>query len=118
MTTPIAYTVHDGTGVPAGWRRKLIAEWLTANGIDPDQVAASYPIAVLTLPYRPPETADDGPWLIQVIVFHQYFAHPDGSREANLLNRQPVTFQRTVPLQTAFPPEPPSEGDQQEAGDA
>lgn len=104
MTAPIAYTVHDGHGVPPAWRRKLIAAWLTANDINPDDVAAFHPVSVLTVPFRPAETADDGePWLVQVIVLHQYYTRPDGAKEPNLITRRPVTFQRTVPLKVPFP---------------
>jgi hypothetical protein len=101
---PIAFTVHDGHGVPPAWRQQLIATWLTANDINPDDVSADHPISILTVPLRPAEAAGDGePWLIQVIVLHQYYTRPDGAKEQNLISHQPVVFQRTVPLKVAFP---------------
>jgi hypothetical protein len=103
---PIAYTVHDGRGTPPKWRLKLIAAWLTANDVDPGNVSADHPITVLTVPFRPEEAADGGPWQIQVIALHQHFVRPDGKKEQNLLTRRPVDFQRTIPLKVAFPPEP------------
>ncbi|MFC9891436.1 hypothetical protein [Streptomyces pilosus] len=107
MTAPIAYTVHDGHGIPPTWRRKLIAAWLTANDVNPDLVSAAHPVSVLTVPFRPADTAGDGkPWLIQVIVLHQYYARADGVKEQNLITRAPVTFQRTVPLKVPFPADP------------
>lgn len=107
MTDAPAYTVHDGNSRLPEWRRKLIAAWLTANDIAPADVSADHPITILTVPFRPPETADDGgPWLVQVIVLHQYFTHADGTKEQNLLTRRAVTFQRTVPLKTPFPTDP------------
>ena len=107
MTGPIAYTVHDGHGTPPAWRRQLIAAWLTANDIDPGLVSASHPVSVLTAPFRTEETAGDGePWMIQVIVLHQYYARADGVKEQNLITRKPVTFQRTVPLKVPFPADP------------
>jgi hypothetical protein len=106
VTAPIAYTVHDGHGVPPAWRRKLIAAWLTANDVNPDDVSASYPVTVLTVPFRPSEAADDGePWMLQVIVLHQYYTRADGAKEQNLITRKPVVFQRTVPLKVPFPPD-------------
>jgi hypothetical protein len=114
-TAPIAYTVHDGRGVPATWRRDLIAEWLTANGINPDHVHADDPIRVLTVPYRPPETADDGAWLIQVIVLTELYTGPDGTREVNLITGKPVACQRTVPLRVPFPTDPMASSTQEGA---
>ena len=107
MNGPIAYTVHDGHGTPPAWRRQLIAAWLTANDIDPGLVSASHPVSVLTVPFRTEQTAGDGePWMIQVIVLHQYYARADGVKEQNLITRKPVTFQRTVPLKVPFPADP------------
>ncbi|WP_193483277.1 hypothetical protein, partial [Streptomyces violaceus] len=106
MTAPTAFTVHDGHGRPPKWRRQLIAAWLTANDVNPDNVSADHAITVLTVPFRPEETADGGPWMLQVIVLHQYHVNANGSKEQNLITRKPVTFQRTVPLKVAFPPEP------------
>jgi len=100
---PIALTVHPGGGVPALWRRKLIAEWLTANDVDPLQVSADDPITVLTVPFRSPEANGEDPWLIQVIVFRQYYLNEQGSKEQDLISRRAVDFQRTVPLAVPFP---------------
>lgn len=118
---PIALTVHDGHGMPPAWRRKLIAAWLTANDVNPDNVSADHPISVLTVPFRPAETADGGPWMLQVIVLHQYYVNANGAKEQDLIARKPVLFQRTVPLKVLFPPEPttvdegPRHGEEQEA---
>ena len=106
MTAPIALTIHPGGGPPPTWRRSLIAEWLTANGINPTHVAADDPITVLTVPFRPPDADSEDPWLIQVIVFRQYYANAEGTYEQNLISRKAVTFQRTVPLTVPFPGEP------------
>jgi len=112
VTDAPAYTVHDGSSRLPEWRRKLIAAWLTANDIAPGDVSADHPISILTVPFRPPESADDGgPWLVQVIVLHQYFTRSDGAKEQNLLTRRAVTFQRTVPLKTPFPADPTPDGE-------
>ena len=104
MTAPIAFTVHDGHGNPPAWRRKLIAAWLTSNDVNPDLVSAAHPVSVLTVPFRPADaTEGEGPWLIQVIVLHQYYVRGSGAKEQNLITRAPVTFQRTVPLKVPFP---------------
>ena len=104
MTAPIAFTVHDGHGNPPAWRRKLIAAWLTSNDINPDLVSAAHPVSVLTVPFRPADaTEGQGPWLIQVIVLHQYYVRESSAKEQNLITRAPVTFQRTVPLKVPFP---------------
>ena len=109
---PTAYTVHDGNSRLPEWRRKLIAAWLTANDIAPADVSADHSISILTVPFRPPETADDGgPWLVQVIVLNQYFTGADGAKEQNLLTHKVVTFQRTVPLKTPFPADPAKNGE-------
>lgn len=104
---PTAYTVHDGRSRLPNWRRQLIAAWLTANDIRPEDVSADHAISVLTVPFRPEDLTDDGgPWLIQVIVLHQYYTRADGAKEQDLITRKAVTFQRTVPLKTPFPAEP------------
>lgn len=106
---PTAYTVHDGRSRLPNWRRQLIAAWLTANDIRPEDVSADHAISVLTVPFRPEDLTDDGgPWLIQVIVLHQYYTRADGAKEQDLITRKAVTFQRTVPLKTPFPAEPPT----------
>lgn len=109
---PIAQTIHPGpgTGPPAGWRAQVIGLWLAAHGINADQVSADHPITVLAVPFQPPEAAGKQPWLIQVIVFWQYFTTADGKREPNMLTGQPVVFQRTVPLHTPFPAGLPTDG--------
>jgi hypothetical protein len=104
---PIAVTVHDGRSPIPEDRQPLIAQWLTMNRVNPEQVSASHPISVLTVPFRPP--SDDEPWLIQVIVFHQHYVGPDGGRERNFLTHDAVCFQRTVPLNVPFPTEQPNE---------
>jgi len=105
---PIAQAVHSG-GVPAGPKQQTLAAWLTANGINPNLVAAADPILVLPIPYE--ATDDDGPWMVQVIVFSQFYMRDDGTKEHNLLTRQPVTFQRTVPLRAPFPTETTTDGE-------
>lgn len=107
---PIAQTIHDGTGVPREWRRKLIVDWLTANGIRAEDVSANDPITVLAVPHAPADPDDR--WLLQVIVFTQYHRTGDGSYDLNLITRRPVTFQRTVPLRVPFPPEPSTDGEE------
>lgn len=101
---PVAQTLHTGSGIPAEERRQSLVGWLTANGINPDLVAVNSPITVLTVPFRP--ESDTEPWLVQVIVFTQYHVNPDGTREQNLITREAVTFQRTVPLTVPFPADP------------
>ena len=105
QNTPVALTVHDGHGTLPTERRQLIGEWLAANRINADQVSADHPVSVLTVPYQPP-TDDGTPWLLQIIVFHQFYVGPDGAREHDFLTRKPVTFQRTVPLTVPFPATP------------
>lgn len=96
-----AHTVHPGNGVPPDSRRARINAWLEANGINPCHVVADRPIYVLAVANG---TIQGGvPWLVDVIVFHQYYEHPDGTRELNFITREAVSFQRTVPLQTPFP---------------
>jgi hypothetical protein len=115
---PDTQAVHAGYGVPTEERRQLIVAWLEANGIDPQQVVSTRPVFVLAVPNG---TVKGGvPWLIDVIVFHQYYEHPDGHREVNLITREAVAFQRTVPLQVPFPadPETAGEGTSQEEGEA
>jgi hypothetical protein len=99
---PIAFTVHPGNGLPPAWRREMIVDWLAANGVNADRVAAEYPVTILTVPYRP-DADTEGPWLIQVIVLTEYYVNPAGAREQNLITREPVTLQRTIPLRTPFP---------------
>jgi hypothetical protein len=100
----IAFTVWDGHGRLPAWRRKLIAAWLTANDINPDDACADHAITILTVPFRPAETANEGgPWMVQVITLHQYYVNRHGAKEQNLITRKPVTFQRTVPLKVPFP---------------
>jgi hypothetical protein len=108
---PIAQAIHPGTGTPPAWRVDLIALWLKAHGINPEQVSADDPITVLTVPMRPAADDSDGPWLIQVIVFSQYFTNPDGKREMNFLTGKPAVCQRTVPLHTPFPAVPTTDGE-------
>jgi hypothetical protein len=104
---PIAFTVYDGHGRLPAWRRKLIAAWLTANDINPDDACADHAITILTVPFRPAEAADEEePWQIQVIALHQYYVNRHGTKEQNLVTRKPVTFQRTVPLKVSFPADP------------
>jgi hypothetical protein len=117
---PIAYAVHPGGDIPTGKNQQTLAAWLTANGINPNLVAASHPITVLPIPY---EATDNGPWMVQVIVFHQFYMRDDGTKDHNLITRQPVTFQRTVPLRALFPTAPadeavpePEEDQAEEAG--
>ena len=98
---PIALAVHDGNGPLPDHLREIVPAWLRANRINPDQVSGQHPIHVLTLPYQPP-TDQDG-WLLQVVVFHQYYVGPDGEQEKNLLTGGLACFQRTVPLTVAFP---------------
>ncbi|MFD5848280.1 hypothetical protein [Streptomyces chartreusis] len=106
---PIAQTIHDGNGIPPEWRRQMIVEWLKANGIDHARVAVNEPVLVLSLPHLP--TEEDGPWLIQVILFTEHYVNPAGAKEQNLLTRRIVSFQRTVPLQHAFPTDPTTDGE-------
>jgi hypothetical protein len=101
VTTPDAQTVHTGHGVPYPERQRRINAWLTANGIDPNLVVATRPVYVLALPNG---TINGGiPWLIDVIVFHQFYVNPNGARERDFIAGDAVMFQRTVPLQVPFP---------------
>lgn len=113
-----AQTVHAGYGVPFEPVRQRINTWLEANGIEPRLAAANRPIYVLAVAHG---TIQGGvPWLVDVIVFHQYYEHPDGRREENFITREAVSFQRTVPLQVPFPTDPAtddegaSDGEEQE----
>jgi hypothetical protein len=99
-----AQTVHPGHGVPVESTRRRINTWLEANGIDPRLVLAERPIYVLAVANG---TIQGGlPWLIDVIVFHQYYEHPDGTRELDFITHEAVSFQRTVPLRVPFPTDP------------
>jgi len=106
---PIAYAVHPGGDIPTGQHQQTLAAWLTANGINPNLVAAANPITVLPIPYE--AQGDDGPWMVQVIVFSQFYMREDGTKEHNLITRQPVTFQRTVLLRVPFPTGPTADGE-------
>ena len=100
---PDAHTVHPGHGLPDGPRLRRIRQWLTANGIDPGRVAVNRPVYVLALPNG---TIQGGlPWLIDVIVFHEYYQNSEGHRERNFITGDAVMVQRTVPLQIPFPAE-------------
>jgi hypothetical protein len=111
-----AQTVHPGNGVPREATRQRINAWLEANGIDPCHVVADRPIYVLAVANG---TIQGGvPWLTDVIVFHQYYEHPDGTRELNFITREAVSFQRTVPLQTPFPTDPVTDDEGARDGEA
>jgi hypothetical protein len=100
VTSPDAQTVHTGHGVPPNEQRLRINAWLEANGIDPQQVVANRPIYVLALPNG---VINGGvPWLIDVIVFHQFYERPDGVKERNFITQDAAMFQRTVPLRVPF----------------
>lgn len=108
---PIALRIHDGHGPVPEEVQALVAQWLRANRINPDQVSVQHPITVLTVPYASDTDEGGTSWLVQIIVFHQFYVGPDGAREDNLLTRRPVAFERTVPLTVAFPN--PAESDDQ-----
>lgn len=104
MKPPDAQSVHIGHGLPDWPRLKRIQEWLKENGIDPRLVAVNRPVYVLPVPNG---TIEGGvPWLIDVIIFHEYYENPDGHREQNFITNEAVMFQRTVPLQVPFPADP------------
>lgn len=107
MSAPLAYTVHPGGRLPDGPTQQALAQWLPANGINPNLVSADAPITVLPVPYQSPDA--DGPWMIQVIVFHQVHVDHTGATEQNLITLRPVAFQRTVPLRIPFPDAPAPE---------
>jgi hypothetical protein len=101
---PEAQSIHTGHGLPDWPRLKRIQEWLKANGIDPRLVAVHRPVYVLPVPNG---TIQGGvPWLIDVIIFHEYYENSDGHRERNFITNEAVMFQRTVPLQVPFPADP------------
>jgi len=100
--TSLAVAVHNGSGPLPEHLTPLVTRWLKANRINPDQVSSAHPLTILTVPYGPGGDDDTG-WLMQIIVFHQFYVGPDGDRELDLLTRQTVCFQRTVPLAVAFP---------------
>lgn len=106
---PIALRIHDGHGPVPDEVLPLVAHWLRANRINPDQVSVQHPITVLTVPYA--SDTEEAGWLLQIIVFHQFYVGPDGAREDNLLTHRPVTFERTVPLTVAFPNSPAADPD-------
>lgn len=103
MKPPDAQSIHIGHGLPDWPRLKRIQKWLKANGIDPRLVAVNRPVYVL--PVQNGTIQGGVPWLIDVIVFHEYYEHPDGSRERNFITNEAVMFQRTVPLAVPFPPD-------------
>lgn len=109
----IAQTIHDGSGRLPGWRRELIAEWLTAHGIRPKDVSADHPILILNMPYRDQsdEPSTEGQWAIQVVSFVQYIRNEEDDIAAHPGTGRPLTIQRTVPLQHAFPTDPTTDGE-------
>ncbi|MGW2384409.1 hypothetical protein [Streptomyces sp. NPDC001658] len=113
-TAPIAQTIHPGGSIPDPDRQDVLGPWLRANGINPRSVAAVEPITVLPVPHE----ADGGNWMIQVIVFSQFHELPDGTHDQNLITRQPVKFQRTVPLRVPFPTDPAPKEKGEEERDA
>lgn len=104
MKPPDAQSIHIGHGLPDWPRLKRIQEWLKANGIDPRVVAVNRPVYVL--PVQNGTIQGGVPWLIDVIVFHEYYENPGGHREQNMITREAVMFQRTVPLIVPFPTDP------------
>ena len=104
MKPPDAQSIHTGPGLPDWPRLKRIQEWLKLNGIDPRLVAVSRPVYVL--PVQNGTIQGGVPWLIDVIVFHEYYENPGGHREQNMITREAVMYQRTVPLIVPFPAEP------------
>lgn len=101
MSAPLAYTVHPGGRAPSAEEQQVLAAWLPANGINPNLVSIAAPITVLPVPHG--QGPDGDPWLIQVIVFEQIHVDHLGASDHNLITGRPVTFQRTVPLQMAYP---------------
>jgi hypothetical protein len=114
---PLAYAVHPGGDIPTGQNQQTIAAWMTANGINPNLVAAVNPITVLPIPYED-QGDGEGPWLVQMIVFSQFYMREDGTKDHNHLTRQPVTFQRTVPLRVPFPAAPMAEDSPEDSNQA
>lgn len=109
MKPPDAQSVHIGHGLPDWPRLKRIQEWLRVNGIDPRLVAVNRPVYVLPVQNG---TIEGGvPWLIDVIVFHEYYENSDGHRERNFFTNEAVMFQRTVPLTVPFPADPTTDGE-------
>lgn len=100
---PIALRIHDGGQSLPEDAEPIVAAWLRANRINPGQVSIHHPVSVLTVP------ASGGDFLMQVVVFHQYYIGPDGERELNFLTGEAVAFQRTVPMTVAYPQTPPAE---------
>jgi len=98
---PIAYTVHPGGRAVSPEQQQALARWLPANGINPNLVSVAAPVTVLPVPHG--QGPDGQSWLIQVIVFEQFHVDHTGVNEHNLITGQPVTFQRTVPLQVPYP---------------
>lgn len=112
MTDAPAYTVHDGAGPPPKWRRQIIAEWLTAHHIRPKDVSADHPILILNMPHREQaDQPDQGQWTIQVISFVQYIRNEEDNIAAHPETGRPLTIQRTVPLQHAFPTDTTTDGE-------
>ncbi|MER6092448.1 hypothetical protein [Streptomyces bluensis] len=106
---PDAQTVHPGHGIPHEDLRQRICTWLKANGINPEDVVATRPVYVLAVPNG---TIQGGlPWLIDVIVFHQFYRRSDGCIERDFINREAAMFQRTVPLTVPFPTDPTTDGE-------
>lgn len=106
---PIAEIIHPGGHAPTGWKQQALAEWLPANGINPNVVSADAPILVVPIPLPP--SGNEGPWMIRVIVFEQYYVGEIGAKETNMITGRAVTFQRTVPLRFPFPTDPTTGGE-------
>jgi hypothetical protein len=113
---PDAQTVHPGHTAPPEGRRELICAWLEANGINPEDVVATRPVYVLAVPNG---TIQGGiPWLIDVIVVHQFYRNADGYRERDFITGDAVMFQRTVPLKVPFPADPTTDDEGETDGEA
>lgn len=109
MKPPDSQSIHTGHGLPDWPRLKRIQEWLKANGIDPRLVAVNRPVYVL--PVQNGTIQGGVPWLIDVIVFHEYYEAPDGHRERDFITNEAVMFQRTVPLAVPFPTDSMTDGE-------
>lgn len=113
MTTPEIHakgsqrrtlTVCDSQTPPEGETRSLIRDWLTANGVDPQDVASP----AITLEFVPRcagsvtdcQDVSSAPWWIALT---QRYRNAAGDLEVNALTNAPADVQRTIPLTVAPP---------------
>ncbi|KPC69476.1 hypothetical protein ADL35_41845 [Streptomyces sp. NRRL WC-3753] len=91
----------DAANTASAEQRQRIVDWLSANEVDPKQVALKA-IAVET------EWRGDKPCR-SLIRFWQYCTDPSGAKLINERTRGPLLFERWVQQQVPLAPEPPAD---------